>query len=492
MRRAFPVLLALCLVAASSARAAEFLPSWSVDGVWDSNVLRTRDDADSDFSVRTGPDLRVREKQGDLLFDVTYAPRYEAFATIDGINEFDHFVTANGSWRATPTTFISMSNDFAYSSSLGGIFETIPGAINQVNVVTPTRERITTNYATVGVDHQLSRLWAVSLQGTSQFYEYENVFSSDSLANSVQLQVTRRITPRLITGLGTAVQRQDFQGTNGAPDSGTTFYQGFLVGSYDISPTFSITANAGPAWSDPDSVDVQSFAFLDYVPQTLPCSGGVCSQALYRSEPPGFVAPIVPGQNGAPPLTVSELTPAEVDGSLSYFGRVSIAKDWRDWSASAQFQRNASTTAGVGGSTILTAAYGRLRWKPSQMWFIEWGASYTLQEAANEITQPFVQQSFENIVPNAVLDLPGGGSRLFIADPVLVQRSASRAINNAIDITTMRFDLHAERMLRRHLRLEADVSYWQQDSKGDLVSEGTTEVWRIVLGFTWNFDAIPL
>lgn len=521
--RVVAALVAL-FAAAPLARAAEFVPGWVVETTWDSNVLRADTDQpqDADYSLRTGPDVRFREKQGDLQYDIAYRPRYEAFLETSGVNEFDQFLDAQGKWQIDRESELQMFNSFAYTSSLSAISETVPSGPSTVAVVSPTRQRITINTGNLAYTRRLGPLWEVSARFFSQLYEYQERFEPDSLANSGSIQFTRGITPRLITGFGGQIQRQDFDAViDGGQGSGTTFYQGFGVLSYDFSPTWRVTANAGPAWSVPDDPDsqIQALSYqvaqfngvpaavnpntcarrADGVPIFNPTvrNGGGCGPAVYRLAGQPF-AFIQPGQAQAPRVSLIDV-PFQGEfssGSLSFFGRLSLFKDWRLWKASLSLERNASTSSGVGGSTVLTSLDGNLRWTPTRVWTIDFNGVVTQQTAANDTREQFVALlSDSTIVPDLTgVVLPGGGTVDLIADPVGVpfEVTSGGKIDNAIDILTYRVELLAERRIGRNLRLNGRVSYWHQESKGDLRADRQQEIIRVIFGVNWAFDPIPL
>lgn len=523
--------IVLALVALSTAtsptRAAEFVPGWAAETVWDSNVLRTSTNApqDADYSLRTGPDVRFREKQGDLQYDVAYRPRYEAFLETNGINELDHFVEAEGRWQIDRASELQLTNAFAYTSSLSGVTEAVPVGVDAVAVVSPTRQRITINSGSLAFTHRMGPLWELSTRLFSQLYEYEEEFEPDSLANSGTIQLTRGVTPRLVAGFGAQVQRQDFDAVvENTEGSGTTFYQGFGVLAYNFSRTFRITGNVGPAWSVPDEPESEITALsyqvsqfdgvpaavnpntcgrrADGVPVFSPTQrNGGCQPAFYRvaGEPFAFIQP---GNASAPRVTFTQV-PFEGElsnGSLSYFGRLSVNKDWQLWKASLSFERTASTASGVGGSTVLTAFEGNLRWVPARDWTLDLNAIYTQQSAANDTREQLVALISDPNIVGDLLDVellpgvPGGPVVDLIADPVGVpfEVTSGGKFDNAIDIVTYRVELVAERRIGRHLRLTGRASYWQQESKGDLREERKQEIMRVIFGVNWTFDPIPL
>ncbi|MCX5737154.1 MAG: outer membrane beta-barrel protein, partial [Proteobacteria bacterium] len=190
-------MLALLPAVALPAAAAEFIPSWDVGGVWNSNVFHTPSNEESDFSVRTGPTLRLRELQGDLTYDLNYQARYEAYARlngISGIDSVDQYLSAQGAWSVTPNTTIEASNNFAYASDINSLLES--------NALTSTvvlgLQRITTNSAEATLTQRLGPLWSLSATVGNEFIGYQDPRQSNSTATTGTLQLTRGFTPRLV------------------------------------------------------------------------------------------------------------------------------------------------------------------------------------------------------------------------------------------------------------------------------------------------------
>lgn len=505
-RRAL-VIVAVLMAVGLPARAAEFLPSWDVEGVWSSNVFKAAEDEQSDASIRTGPKLRVREAQGDLTYDAYYQFSYEAYADIDGLNDIedgDQYFSGSGSWRATPTTTLRASNYFAYTTSLDSLFDNA----GLVSTVTFGRERVTTNNAEASIVKDLSARWQLTASAGNRLYNYQDPQQSDTTSTNGTLQLTNALTPRLIVGGGAQYQRLEFAEVDDVPRRGTTVYQAFGVVNYRISPTFRLSARAGPAFVQPDSIsvgDVSVPEFFAVDPSTCPTrsdgtpvvvqfpqsNSELCTAAFYRrwtnfpNQPPqlgGIVARVAPTTER---MDVPFVGADGSDDSLNYFGTVSITKDWRQWQATLEYSRNASNSSGFSGSTILDQFTGSLVWTPSELWRISFDAIYSTQSALNETRQREIalQQVSEFQVINGVPTVGVFG--------VPFEVSTGDSITSEVDLTTMYFTLAANRRISRRLTLIGSATYWQQQS-GGLVEDTRVNDIQFSLGFTWNFEPIPL
>ena len=531
LRSASSIALALVLGAAGSARAAELIAGWDVDGIWDSNVLHaSTGDEESDVSVRTGPDLTLREPLGNFTYELNGQIRYENFGRLDSldtnsIGDLDYVADGQGAWRITDQTRVSLSDEFLWVSSIQNLLETT-ATPEQVAIFQPGRDRIRTNTATGSVTHRLGPLWELTTQMQHSMYDYEDPLQADTQSGLGMAQLTRSITPRLVLGFGGQAQRQVFQSVDGSgDDQGTTFFQGFGVVQYSFSPTFTLSANAGPSWSVPDSVgnEVASADYFAVDPSTCPvgadgfpvfnprASRGGCRAAQWKRAGSPLTIPVTPGVGGAPRQQVTAV-PFDGDspsGQLSYFGRIELAKTWRNTSAHLGFSRQASNSSGVNGSTIVSAVTTDVTWFPSTRWSVSLNGTYTQQEAANKIPEQIISiDSATGIVPNAFFAAgfqngflvaipcnPGDpGCFEYTPDPVGVPRlvTTGREQSNAIDITTWRVELRAHRRLSRNLSLDGTASYFDQKNKNSFAFEAEQRTWRVVFGVTWTFDPIPL
>jgi hypothetical protein len=520
MRRPFPLSIGLILACvAAPANAAEFTPGWDLDGVWSSNVFRTPDEdqvgekipKEDDFSLRTGPTLKLRDPQGDLTYDMKYQLIYEEFARLNGISEFEHFVNGSGSWNIDDRTSISASDDFADAASLGALFDAVGVEAADV-IVRADRQRVKTNHATTSIRRSLGPLWELTVAGDHSLYEYDVESATDSSAFSGTVQLTRGITPRLVAGIGGSGQRQDFQDNVGGDDSGTTFLQAFAIANYTLSRTARISFSGGPAYSMPDEIDPQGVEIRRLQPfniATCPVQDGTpfiplgqaqgflvggdrCSALVVAGpvigQPAGtFFVPLGNSEN----ISIANVGESGVENSLTYFARIQIEKDWQLWRARLSYSRSASSGSGLGTSTIVDTFLGQLRWTPTRKWSFNLQGSMSIQSAVSEFNQQLVAVRpvsrtirLQNIVNGQTVN-----GTVVVPEPF--ELFSGEKIDNPIDIRTYRVELRGSRRITRNLNAEASMSWYQQTSSSDFI-DSTRSEYRALLGFTWNFDPIPL
>ena len=492
------VMLALLAVAVFPAGAAELIPSWDVNGVWSSNVFTSSTNEESDFSVRTGPTLRLREAQGDLTYDLNYQARYEAYARIKGLNgidSVDQYLSAHGAWLVTPNTTIQASDNFAYTTDINTLFNDT----GLTSTLVLERQRITTNNAHASLTQRLGPLWNLTASVGNQLVDYQSPQQSNTTATTGTLQLTRGFTPRLVAGVGAQYQRQEFAAVGQVPSRGTTLYQGFGVLNYSISPTWKLSVQAGPAFAQPDSSTVSDVSLPSYLavdPSTCPkradgtpvfiqfpqSAADFCSQAVYRDAQGRVVGALAPATTRS---DVPFVGAQSVGSSLNYFGEISITKEWRLWQATLNYSRSASNSGGLNGSTVLDQFSGTVTWTPSPLWNLGFNAIYSTQAALNKVPQREVA-----LLPGQDVQLVGGVPALAIFG-IPFEVDTGKSLSNTIDLTTIYFTLTGSRRISRRLSINGAASFWQQELGGAL-QKAQTQAIQVGIGFTWNFEPIPL
>jgi hypothetical protein len=546
MRRHLLVALALLPALARPAAAAEFVPGWSTDIGWDSNVFRTPDEQDlvirtldsearpilvpgpekeSDFSLRAGPDVKLRQPKGDLTYDLNYRLGYEHHFNVSDVDDFEHFLTAHGNWQATRTTSVSLSENFASTSGVAAIIDfadPLPDLqIDPTVNVTGQLQRVTTNDATATITQRLAPRWNLQGSFSGSLFDYEQETAADSRAFVGSTQVTYSLSPRTLVGIGAAVQRQTFD-----PGRNTDFYQGFGVFNHSLSPTWTFSIRMGPAWSAPEavsggegSVNILAPAVFPGALRPIPVDVSTCPRNS-SGEP---VVPLLPQSErdlcraalGVSTLRVASVPfeSEEAEGSLTYFGRVSMDKSWRNWTASVAYDRRASTSSGIGTSTTVDSLSLRVAWTPSRQWNVNFTASASRQSLTSEVLQ-------QNLVLGncfVIVFLGGNAIRVPVScdtpnalgDPLRIEPGDK--ISDPADVTTYRIQLGGERRFGRNLSVRASASYWTQESGAGQVrfvsgaatgevsetslfldQERSRHAFRINVGFTWTFDPIVL
>jgi hypothetical protein len=116
---------------------------------------------------------------------------------------------------------------------------------------------------------------------------------------------------------------------------------------------------------------------------------------------------------------------------------------------------------------------------------LTFNAIYSTQAALNEVPQREVAllaaQDFQLI----------GGVPAVTTFGIPFEVDTGKAITNAVDLTTLYFTLSGSRRISRRLSINGGASYWHQETGGALQSAQTQFI-QVSIGFTWNFEPIPL
>lgn len=528
------VLVAVSIaLTASRAVAVQLELGWDTRVVWDSNPLRSSNDEEPDFSFYGGPNFTAQERGRRLEYLIDYRLRYEQYVELSSVNGFEHFVNGELTYRLSPRTTLLFSQRASRTRGLSLDFiEPVPG-IDPVDAITETQIRRTPTVRSTtraGVSHRLTPLWTLDSSAELQLYEYEEDLRSDVASFRGSAQLTRPLTKRAIGGFGAAVTRQDFHQSERSLGTGTTIYEAFAIFRYQWDPTLFFSVSIGPAWSQPDDDSDSSLQPIAGVLQdpaqvtrlvdpsrcVLPVPGTPAG-TLRRASCPrvsGFY--VVNGQTVFLPSALITSPDARIDprlleldevdvlgdsegpeGSLTYFGRVMLHKDWQNFDAELSYQRRTSTSSGL-GTTNVDIANARLSWIPDrQRWRFDLRGTWTLQSSATE--QPFFDallapspttlwvddrgRVFDSFVPGAT-EIPNA-ARVIGAQQI-------GFVDTGIEIETIRVDLRATRRFGPRFTAEALAGWWRQQTEGDFRVGQTVDDLRFQVGFTWTFAPIEL
>jgi hypothetical protein len=114
---------------------------------------------------------------------------------------------------------------------------------------------------------------------------------------------------------------------------------------------------------------------------------------------------------------------------------------------------------------------------------LSFNAIYSLQSALNQQAQ---QEAVFPLVPPAECTF---GGVAFCSTPLVVD--TGKSVSNAVDFTTIYFTLSGSRRISRRLSINGSAVYWQQEL-GGAFQKTRSQAFQVSIGFTWNFDPIPL
>jgi hypothetical protein len=507
MPAAVLVVAALLLGTSLPASAGvELLLGWDARTNWNSNVLRDETDEESDFSIYTGPDLVLRSRTGDLRYDLSYRPRYEAFLELEDADAFEHYAEGELDWSITRRTELSLSNRFAQTRTLGQLLED-PDPVLLEGEVVIDRSEILRNTSSAALVHQLSARNSLDVNVNYGLFEYDNERRSDARSLGGSATVRRALDRRQTAGIGAAITRQDFLESIDRPESGTTIFEGFAVYRAILSRSVTFSLSGGPRWSLQDELDAEQ-PFPQYATTgngflfraSCAAPGAACTEEEARA--PFFLSDFtqVPPQPVASvpitSLTFEDGAPEE-ELALNYSAAAVLAYRRERYGAELSYTRRENPNSGTGLSTNLDVVSLRGSWEPARRWRLSFVASWQ-------------KQASDSSFPRRVGVLSADGATVFldadrnpVADPAdavfavadvgefVVLRSVGEG-SSEFESTAYRVALRADHDLTRRLKLRAGAFWWQQTTEQTGAVNRTIENIRFELGFTWTFTPIVL
>ncbi len=500
------VVALLLFVAAGpvSARGMELVLGWQGSTRWDSNVLRSSENEEADFSILTGPTLELRKPEGHLTGELRWQSLWRGFLETSDANGFDHSGDLGVRWQADARSRFELDNQFSQTDSVTSLLDSadagLAGAGRSVEAGT---ELILQNNVRGAFSRRLSPRMTLEASVANSLVEFEDETNSDSRSTRGALQLTRALNERIVAGIGTAFTRQDFQDTIFQEGSGASIAEVFGVFNYQISPTLSMSLNLGPALNQPDDIDairrVPEVPTLgSFLVDAASCPNSVfgsgCSPAIAQNLTTGDTGNLPIATGSVPIVEAAFLDGApEVDDTLTLFGAFSLVKRWERSSAQIRLQRRTSASSGNGASTDLTLANVVFNWQPARRWSLTAVAAWALQTSASEfpITELVVAPGTVFVDANGRL-VDDASQAAFRADGAAIASSVRTigSSDSAFEQTIYKLQFRAIRRISQRLAVNARASFLRSEQSGDLQSDTTRDIYRLDIGLRWEFDPI--
>jgi len=501
--RKLPWLAALLGLSALPARAQEAVLGANLYGRWDSNVVQTPN-AQADFSLRVGPDVRLRETQGDLTYDLHYVPTYQAYSRLTGLDAWEQLVGATGHYRIGSATSMDVSETFDYAPTASFFVQQLatPGAVTpgtpSITVLGHTTTLV--NSANIGLHQLWSELWASDLTISSQFLEPQVQNSLSTNVAGAQANLTYAFTPldRIGGALGATVQQ--FGGNNLQNSSTTYFYNVSGIWNHQFSPTWLMSLTAGPTLVQSPTVSVQS-----QTPVSLFPTGSIGAQNFLVDFATCHPLPVIgfvletcgpaslnlPVLSNSSPQPTNGLVPvagraASSGTNITYFANLNTTKQWENLTFSLGFTRG----AGLGTlttSSISDTVSGGVVWAISPLWSANLSILWTDQNSSFSNTTAIVHTIHP--VPYKINNVTFFQTPQ--VDGVVFQQQSSN-----INIYQWAVGTHVSYQISKRASVFANFFYLHQtgSSSSSLFSTAGfayTDT-RVDLGFHYEFDPIHL
>ena len=296
MRLALALLVAALLPGAAG--AVELVLGVTGQTDYNTNVFGQSDDEERDGDVQGGPILKLRDRTGQLTWEVNYEPSYQAFFRLNDINDFYQIANGRLSWRPSARTEFYGEDSFSITPVRDSAFQTgqPTSLVQPAGVFSNTN--VLQNFAEVGARYSLTTRWLGEVSFSNSLVDYESNRFPDSVSTNGQVFALYQLRPadRIGGGFGVTVQRFSSEFTD---TSGSNFYQLFGIWNHDFSPTLSLRINAGPTLVQPQSTD-----FATHVPRHAPLrephsAPGWLAEPDPGTERPPVCSPLWRGPGGA-------------------------------------------------------------------------------------------------------------------------------------------------------------------------------------------------
>ncbi|MCL4685368.1 hypothetical protein KJ059_11525 [Myxococcota bacterium] len=488
----------------ASARGMELVLGWRGATRWDSNVLRTSENEEADFSILTGPTLELRKPQGDVTGQLRWESLWRGFLKTSDANGFEHSGDLAGRWQADARNLFEIDNQFSRTDSVTSLLDTADGNLTGAGrSLEAGTDFILQNNVRGTFSRRLSPLMTLEASVANALVQFEDEEDSDSLSTRGLLQITRALNERMVAGIGTAFTRQDFDDTIFQEGSGASIAEVFGIFNYQITPTLRMSLSLGPALNQPDDIDairrVPEVPTLgSFLVDAASCPNSVfgsgCSLAVAQNLATGALTNLAIATGSVPIVEAAFLDGApEADDALTLFGAFSLVKRWERSSAQLRLQRRTSSASGDGTSQDLTLANVVFNWQPARRWSLTAIAAWTLQTSASEfpITELVVTPGTVFVDSNGRV-VEDASQAAFRADGAAIASGVRTAgsSDSAFERTTYQLQFRATRRISRRLVANARTSWLRLEQSGDLQVDTTRDIYRLDIGIRWEFDPI--
>ena len=183
---------------------------------YDDNVLPSSGHAISDVRYSIWPNLSLQQSRARLAWSLNYSPGFGVYQHNSSINEIDHYLTVDLSYRWTPHVTLSLKESFQKTSNLmnlsqsAGAPDTYVTAPSTESLVAPAIAR-TSSFTEVEVNYQFGPNAKVGAKGTLSGLWYANQADVTGLFNSTaqgtELYYSHRFSQKQYVGVTYGFQR---------------------------------------------------------------------------------------------------------------------------------------------------------------------------------------------------------------------------------------------------------------------------------------------
>lgn len=466
---------------------------------YESNVLGGPS-GEGDFRLRASPSVRLRDGDGPLIWDLSYRPSYEYFATVGEESGWDHFVNGFASWDVTPRTNVVARGSFIRVSSLQALEDEVLVGGDVVADSDFGNRRTKRYLASTTLNHRFSATQSAFLSG--RYFNTERDLSRNVEGFGVNSGWRRALSARTSIGLDASFTRQEISGALATDATRSSdFYNVSGVFLHRFDPTLELSLSIGPSWVEQDAPDAEipeSFVvpLFPLIPNdagdlrpvrldTCPEDGG---QRFLAS---GCEALDVELSNQVVGLlrSIGTVVPASGDlgnqsqGSLTYFAQAVLVKRWRQVDASLYYRRTTADSAAqeLGSSSVVDIVGLNVRWEPKKRWDVVLNASWNRQESATDLSLPTIALGECSPFLLFCAAVPGAGISVAVAP---------FQVDNEVEVVQYRVFGRVSYRVNENWRLYFAASYFNQDRNAGDVTLTETDRYTVSVGFSYFFDPI--
>ena len=469
---------------------------------YDPNVGRDKEDISSGV-FRIVPKIHLIEDEGNLQYNISYRPYYQYSTSGEGVDGFQHYLSAGTKYFLGQRTELTLTDDFSYADSVDTINSLSAEGVPTIG----TRDQpVSRNRMNIGVRHLLTPRLVGSLGAGWKLFNANIENRADSNSFSGNLSLRYLWSERHSFGGGVSADYQKFQEASGGlrPPQETLFVSVYGGWTWAIDDKTSFEFAIGPTFITSEQ-EVRSTATVP----VFPLSGSDAAGGF------GFDAddcpPAVPGPGGefgqgcpVVPLNSAQFTAANAAGettvnindpfgspsntSWTAFGSATLNRRWRpDLVSSITYRRSASTSSGL-VSSVLDDLNLINTWEITELW----DAAFRIDFTNRTSTSP--TQQYVPIVTNQSVAAPGtpctpasaagGCLASYFGNPFNTVRISQ-------DIDTIRWGASARvtRQVAKHFQVSLRYTYASQTSKQDTLGLSSDfQDHLVTLGVQYNFD----
>jgi hypothetical protein len=341
--------------AALPAAAGDLIFGIGTNAVYDDNVFGISSDEIDDFTIQVVPKVRYLDRLRTLAIDVRYDPTYEYFVDESGLRGWNHYARAAFEWHPSPTTSVSLEDDFFRYRSTRLLADPTAGT---TPLERGSRDPFNRNIGRLALTHAFSPRSNVSLSAYHVLWDFTQANRIDQESYGGSAQYLHTVAKNVQMGAELSFSRAEFQDEPGRATADTNYYSATAVIEWEPIDRLVLHAAAGPAYVDGRKEE---------------------------PEPP-------------PGVTLLGPIPAIDPGSdVTAFANVSATWELERGALSLAYQRRDDIGGGIGFSAVSNAVTAHARYDITRKWLVEANVVWEGRDARSQLV------SFVELVPSSVL-----------------------------------------------------------------------------------------